>query len=594
MMMEDAGYNPFVGDGEQPEHHINGNSPHPFLEVDTTYDNKRLSFLETKTSSSPSLSLHSSANISPHSSLRVVVSPPEERNQLENPFFSDPPTIEVSHSDSPVFASSSPLSRSQSSLKMSSSPLLKSTDRLSVSPQISPSSAPPSPSITSPRSDPPPAPLFTYHSLASSSATSVVNVDKVDWVPDEYSPECEHCAQLFTLIKRRHHCRVCGHLYCGDCIVKVTLPPTLGFLCSQKTCLRCAYKVIRTRGHYTATTKSGDGLSIGQRLSGKMQNFMLRMAGMYEGGKFDRFAAGLTTPPQFGGFGITEILNLKVGSYDGYQIPVRAYMPNGPGPYHILVYIHGGSFVLGDVGSSAVEAICKELCFKVGCIVISPNYRVSPEHHFPSAWEDCYSVVKWAYEGSALDLSRLEKDPKVVVCGEGSGGLLAAAVCQMTRDRGASPVRFQLLITPWLNVTNINFDKFDDSYVLTKEVVNWVVKQIFREESDRDKPYASPLLASSVSNLPPTKIITAGYDPLRFDAEEYANKMRGEGGNASVTRYENSFHGFVGNYVDSHSESEEALFECVVCLREIFGIGEYIGVRASQNQDSTGNVILKY
>lgn len=270
------------------------------------------------------------------------------------------------------------------------------------------------------------------------------------------------------------------------------------------------------------------------------------------------------------------MIPVRIPSYDSHMLPARAYIPKGFGPFPVLVYIPGGSFVLADIESSAVIAFCKELCYKVGCIVICVGYRLAPEQRYPIAWEDCYAAVKWVYESSALDLSKLEKDPQIVVCGEGSGGLLAAAVCHMARDRATPPIKFQLLITPWLNITTLNPDKFDDdSYVITKDVMKWVLKQIFTEASDGDKQYASPLLAPSLANLPPMKIITAGYDPLQYDGVEYATKMREEGGNASVTKYENSFHGFVGNYVDSYSESEEAIFECVVCLREVFGIGAY-------------------
>jgi len=247
----------------------------------------------------------------------------------------------------------------------------------------------------------------------------------------------------------------------------------------------------------------------------------------------------------------------------------------GNGPFSILVYIPGGAFVLDT--EPTISAFCKELSCKIGCIVVSISYRLAPEDKFPTAWEDCYAAVKWIYESSALDLTRLEKDPKIAVCGEGSGGLLAAAVCQMARDRGSPPIRYQLLITPWLNITTLNLEKLVDCYVLPKEMMEWVLNRLFRFESDRDGAYASPALTTSLENLPPTKIITAGHDPLVNDAEEYANELRKQGVQVSVTRYENSLHGFVGNYADAASELEEAVYECVVCVREAFSRGEPVG-----------------
>jgi acetyl esterase/lipase len=124
-------------------------------------------------------------------------------------------------------------------------------------------------------------------------------------------------------------------------------------------------------------------------------------------------------------------------------------------------------------------------------------------------------------------------------------------------------------------------------------MMEWVLNRIFREESDRDGAYASPLHTSSLASLPPTKILTAGHDPLMNDAEEYpafadfnflfsfifdfnryANELRKQGVQVSVTRYENSLHGFVGNYADAANELEEAVYECVVCVREALGRGE--------------------
>jgi len=364
----------------------------------------------------------------------------------------------------------------------------------------------------------------------------------------------------------------------------MTLPPGLGFLAAQKTCVRCAYRVVRTRSNFTSTVKVSDDPSIAQKLSGKMQSWIYKMSGMHEDGKLDRIAAKIATPYQFSlydteqyfGLSVESVLNLSIPSHhDASVVPATAYIPKGDGPYSILVFIHGGNFVLTT--ETGVATLCKELCCKIGCIVVSVDYRLAPEYQYPTQWEDCYSVVKWVYEDSALDLPKLEKDPKVAVCGEGSGGLLAAAACQMARDRGSPPIQYQLLLTPWLNLSTLNVDKLEGSYVVTKDIMKWVLKQLFKEYADRDKQYVSPLQASSFANLPTTKIITAGHDPLHYDAEEYANELRKADVNVSVTRYENSLHGFIGNYTDACSELEEAIYECVVCLREVFGRGEPLG-----------------
>jgi len=126
------------------------------------------------------------------------------------------------------------------------------------------------------------------------------------------------------------------------------------------------------------------------------------------------------------------------------------------------------------------------------------------------------------------------------------------------------------------------------SYVVTKDVMEWVLNNVLKDSEDRNKQYVSPVLAQSFANLPPARIITAGYDPHHADGEDYGEKLREKGIYAHVTRYENSFHGFLGNYIDSYSEAEEAMFECTVCLREAFGVGEFKSPKLKQYADTSG------
>jgi acetyl esterase len=150
---------------------------------------------------------------------------------------------------------------------------------------------------------------------------------------------------------------------------------------------------------------------------------------------------------------------------------------------------------------------------RVGCVIVSVDYRLAPEHPFPAAAEDAYAATRWVAEHAA----ELSADPRRVgVGGDSAGGNLAAVCALMARDRGGPDLVFQLLIYP---VTDCSFDT---------------------------SSYASPLRAPDLSHLPPALVITAGYDPLRDEGEAYGRRMQEAGVDAKVSRYETMFHGFFG------------------------------------------------
>src|SRR5262245_797005 len=125
------------------------------------------------------------------------------------------------------------------------------------------------------------------------------------------------------------------------------------------------------------------------------------------------------------------------------EIPVRVYTPTGPAPFPLLVYFHGGGWVLGGIETH--DGICRELANGAGCVVVSVDYRLAPEHKFPAAAEDCFAATQWA----AAHAGELGADAqRVAVGGDSAGGNLAAVVAQMARDRGGPAVIFQLLIYP--------------------------------------------------------------------------------------------------------------------------------------------------
>ena len=225
------------------------------------------------------------------------------------------------------------------------------------------------------------------------------------------------------------------------------------------------------------------------------------------------------------------------------SLPVRIYTPNGPGPHPVLVYFHGGGFVLCDLDTH--DSTCRALANAAGCVVVSVAYRLAPESKFPAAPEDCYAATCWVAEQPAsagFDASRL------AVGGDSAGGNLAAVVALMARERGGPHIDHQLLVYP---VTDCAFETASyrenaEGYLLTRETMKWFWQQYLDDASQAADPLASPLRAEKLEGLPPATLITAGFDPLRDEGEAYAARLEGAAVPVRKRRFDGMFHGFFG------------------------------------------------
>jgi acetyl esterase len=248
----------------------------------------------------------------------------------------------------------------------------------------------------------------------------------------------------------------------------------------------------------------------------------------------------------------------------GGEIPVRIYAPEGSGPFPVLVYFHGGGFVLCDLETH--DGTCRSLANGAGCLVVSVDYRLAPEHPFPAGPEDCHAVARWVAERGA----EIGADPtRIALGGDSAGGNLAAVVALMARERGGPALRFQLLIYP---VTDCSFDTDSyrdnaEGYFLTPAMMKWFWRQYLSEPSQADQPFASPLRAADLSGLPPAHVVTAGYDPLRDEGEAFAERLRAAGVPVSARRFDGMFHGFFGMtaFLDV---AKEAMGESCEALRK--------------------------
>ncbi|OUM90734.1 MAG: lipase [Bacillus thermozeamaize] len=246
------------------------------------------------------------------------------------------------------------------------------------------------------------------------------------------------------------------------------------------------------------------------------------------------------------------------------SIPARFYYPEGSGPFPVLVYFHGGGWVIGSPDTH--DAPCRKIANAAGCIVVSVDYRLAPEHKFPAAVEDAYAATCWVAEHA----QEFNGDPeRIAVGGDSAGGNLAAVVALMARDQGGLELRFQALIYPATDfaMNTRSHQENGSGYFLTREMMYWFRDHYLRTEEDKTNPLASPALAGDFRNLPPALVITAEYDPLRDEGEAYAELLRQAGVPVTCSCYDGMIHGFF-SMIGVIDASEEAIRELADALRK--------------------------
>lgn len=223
---------------------------------------------------------------------------------------------------------------------------------------------------------------------------------------------------------------------------------------------------------------------------------------------------------------VADVQDRAVPGPDGHDIPVRIYRPEGGGPMPVLMYFHGGGYVLGHL--EVADKPCRHLANATGCLVVSVEYRLAPEHKAPTAAEDCYAATAWVAEHAG----ELGGDgDRVAVSGDSAGGGLAAAVALMARDRGGPRLGVQLLIYPMIDAYGQYASRTEngDGYLLTQRSLRWFADQYLAAPADATNPYISPIHAPDLAGLPNAIVITAGYDPLRDEGEAYADRLEQAG-----------------------------------------------------------------
>jgi acetyl esterase/lipase len=224
----------------------------------------------------------------------------------------------------------------------------------------------------------------------------------------------------------------------------------------------------------------------------------------------------------------------------GGDIKLRVYRRPGSGrsgTRPLVVYFHGGGFVLGELRMG--DWLCSQVASNVGAVVVSVDYRLAPRHRFPAAVDDCYAALLWATENAGS----LGAGGPVAVMGESAGGNLSAVVSLLARDRGGPAISHQVLIYPATDMTSVPPATANTPFLAAPEMHAYRVHYL--AEADPSDPRLSPLLAEDHSKLPPALIQVGEHDPLRDGGVRYAGTLRAAGVPVRLTEYVGMPHGFL-------------------------------------------------
>lgn len=248
------------------------------------------------------------------------------------------------------------------------------------------------------------------------------------------------------------------------------------------------------------------------------------------------------------------------------ELPVRVYTPAGPGPHPIVVFFHGSGFVVLDLDSH--DDICRRLCAGASSVVVSVDYRLAPEHKFPSAPDDCLAATRWA----ALHAGALGGDAtRIALAGDSAGGCLAAVTALRLRDEGGPALRALLLLYPVTDYPSDppdSYRSYGTGYGLTHAGMSWFWDQYLADPSTARHPHVSPLRMDTPEGLPSTYVMVAEYDVLRDEGEAFARRLSAAGITTASRCSAGMNHGFL-KYTGVIDEADAAMAHACAWLKNV-------------------------
>ena len=221
-------------------------------------------------------------------------------------------------------------------------------------------------------------------------------------------------------------------------------------------------------------------------------------------------------------------------------VPVRIYKNSEEKNQRVIIYYHGGGFVLYGIYSH--DNVCRRLCKMNNCIVVSVDYRLAPEHTFPAAHEDSFSALQWVHS----NIENYGGNPNnLIVCGDSAGGNISACMAHRCKKENI-PLKAQVLVYPWVDgrLSNPSITRNGEGYLLERTTMFWFQQQYTPNKEDQCKPEISAYHETDFSGLAPAFILTAQFDPLLDDGYTYYEKLKSAGNEAVYKEYEGLFHSF--------------------------------------------------
>lgn len=291
--------------------------------------------------------------------------------------------------------------------------------------------------------------------------------------------------------------------------------------------------------------------------AGNLSATQLSVAGLRAQGEAGVDEAGLLDDPR----PVGDVRDYLVPGPDG-DVRLRCYVPDNDGPLPVFVWYHGGGWVTGSLDSA--DPGCRYVAAETPCVVVSADYRLAPEHPFPAPFADCYVALDW----TADNAESIGGDPgRLAVGGVSAGGNLAAAVSLAARDRDGPDVALQVLAAPVLNhaFDTASYEENAAGYDLTRAEMRTFWDRYLADDVDGRHPYASPLTARDLSDLPDAVVLTGEFDPLRDEGRAYARRLTRAGVGVTHLHYEDMTHPILGSfYLEADVEPTVRAFEDTV------------------------------
>ena len=272
---------------------------------------------------------------------------------------------------------------------------------------------------------------------------------------------------------------------------------------------------------------------------------------------------GASTAPE----PVARIENRRIAGPGG-DIPIRIYWPEGTGPFPVIVYFHGGGWVIGDLDT--YDSTPRALANAAQAIVVSSHYRQAPEHKFPAAHEDTFAAYEWTIANAAS----IGGDPaRVAVAGESAGGNMAASAALRARDQNVQLPVYQVLIYPVTNAALDTSSQQENRHAkpLNLAMLSWFYEKYLNGPEDAANPKFSLLLTDDLGGLPPATVITAEMDPLRSEGEAYAQRLREAGVVVDYQNYKGVTHEFFGMGAALY-QARQAVEQTATALRRAFSL----------------------